>query len=371
MYPNKLKTWLSQFKQYYFTYSKGFYHLPYNGASPQSLIESFDGFPFVKHSKPNQHIYSNNPFCKGGFYYQQLEEGCWIIYSKMLYKANVAYDLIYNSKRPDDLKDFQDEDYYMLSLNKIQNIASINNDVCQKLICFPQFSWTFFKPKERLCDLNFKGSDNKYLTLYFNNTWLRKNLLTNKLFVESGLNRFIQSERRYIIWPLKSSDTVLENFDLFEKVMHIGGQAAKVDLLHLKFTTLHLIFEFFKYCRETGVVENSSDIDYEDKFSMNKVAHYLRSNLFEKFPGVNFLAKKFNVSQTKLKTEFKQLFGKPLYQYFQDRQMDVAKELILENELLVKDLSYKFCYESPGKFSAAFKKCHGVTPSEVILSKGK
>jgi hypothetical protein len=37
--------------KYYFTYNKGFCHLPYNGNSPETLVDSFDKFPFVKHSK--------------------------------------------------------------------------------------------------------------------------------------------------------------------------------------------------------------------------------------------------------------------------------------------------------------------------------
>lgn len=363
MYPKKLKTWLSQFKKYYFTYSKGFYHLPYNGDTPQSLIESFDGFPFVQHSVEKQHIYSNNPFCKGGFYYQELEAGCWIVYSRMLYKANVAYDLIY--KEPQKVLPDSDEGYYMLSLNNVNNVTSINNDICHKYVCFPQYSWTFFKPKERHCDLNFKGADNKYITLYFNESWLRKNLMTSQLFAQAGLDRFIESDGGYIVWSLKNTDPVLNSFPLFEQVMNIGGMAKQVDLLNLKYTTLNLIFDFFRLCLEVNIVSEHIAIEYEDKFSMSKVEGYLRNHLFERFPGISFLARKFGISETKLKTEFRQLFGKPLFQYFQDKQMEVAKELILENQLLIKDISFKFGYESQGKFSVAFKKCHGVSPSEL------
>ena len=98
MLSDKVKNWLSQFKHYYFTYSKGFYHLPCNASSPQTLVDSFSRMPFVKHSKEKQYVGSNNPFCEGGFYYHKLEEGCWILYSKMRYKTNVAYDLMDKSE---------------------------------------------------------------------------------------------------------------------------------------------------------------------------------------------------------------------------------------------------------------------------------
>ncbi|SDZ74096.1 AraC-type DNA-binding protein [Arachidicoccus rhizosphaerae] len=361
MYPKKLKTWLNQFKQCYFTYSKGFYHLPYNGQSAKSLIDSFDGFPFVRHFKEKQQIYSSNPFCQGGFYYQELEEGCWLMYSKIRYKANVAYDLIYKK----DPAAEQLEGYYMLSLNNINNVTSINNDICHKFVCFPQYSWTFYKPGERHCDLNFKGAENKYITLYISEAWLQKNLRVNKKFSDGGLDKFIQSSTSYIIWPLGPTDEALENFDRFEKVMNLGSDVSQVDRLNLKYTTLAFIFEFFDLCKQQRVVERSVAVDYDDKFSMSKVERYLREHLFEKFAGVSFLAKKFGVSETKLKTEFRQLFGKPLYQYFQDRQMEVAKNMVLEDQMLIKDISFKLGYESPGKFAQAFKKCHGFSPSAL------
>ena len=47
------------------------------------------------------------------------------------------------------------------------------------------------------------------------------------------------------------------------------------------------------------------------------------------------------------------------------RQMQQAKELILENKLLIKEISYKFGYENTSKFSAAFKKYHNILPSDL------
>lgn len=338
--------------------------MPYNGDSPQTLVDSFDKFPFVKHSKEKQCISSKNPFCEGGFYYYKLEEGCWIIYSKMRYKTNVAYDLMYDDPQEKSIE-ITPDDYYMLSLNNINNTVEVHDSICEKQLCFPQYSWTFFKPKERHCDLNFKGANNRYITLYFNDAWLQKNLMPHSLFTESKLDRFIGSEQQYLVWALSEKNEVMKNFELFDGVMNIGGDAKQIDWLNLKFSTLALIFDLLKLCKEQNIVDKCLHIDYDDKFRMSKVEHYLSNHLFDKFPGIGLLAQKFNVSETKLKTEFKQLFGKPIYQYFKERQMRLAKELLTENQLLVKEISYKFGYENASKFSAAFKKQHGVLPSEL------
>ncbi|AYD47202.1 helix-turn-helix domain-containing protein [Arachidicoccus soli] len=363
----KIKNWLNQFKKYYFTYKKGFYHLPYNGCSPQSLIESFDSFPFVQHSKEKHCISSNNPLCEGGFYYQQIEDGCWIVYAKMRYKANVAYDLIFKGKEED--KEITDEDYYMLSLNNINNSVNLSKDICEKAVVFPNYSWTFFKPKVRNCDLNFKGASNKYITIYFNETWLQKNLMPNKIFTESGLTSFIKNQdTKYIIWSLQGNETIINNFDTFDKAMNIGGDAREIDILNLKYCTIHLIFDFLRSCKEQNIIGQYNALEYNDRFSINRVENYLKNHLFDKFPGIDILAKKFAISETKLKVEFKQVYGKPIYQYFRDAKMELAKELITENQLIIKEISFKLGYENASKFSIAFKKHHGILPSELRKS---
>ena len=124
LWPNqKQKSRLSQFEQYFLTYDNGFYHLPYSSKSPEELIESFAKYPFVKHDKGQQSIYTGTPFSEGVFCYQKLEEGCWILNSKIKYKENVAYDLVYdkpNEKLP------KDKGYYILSLNDVTNKVKVD-----------------------------------------------------------------------------------------------------------------------------------------------------------------------------------------------------------------------------------------------------
>lgn len=363
MFIEKVKNWRKQFKQYYFTYKKGFYHLPYNGSSPQKLIQSFDRLPFVKHAKDRQCISTNNPFCEGGLYYHKLEEGCWVVYSKIRYKTNVAYDLMYETDPGKNDAALLD-DYYMLSLNNINNCTDLSRSVQEKQLCFPQYSLTFFKPEERHCDFNFKGANNRYITLYFNNEWMHKNLMHHRLFLESKLDDFIRSEKQDIIWALSENCEVIKNFELFENVMNVSGQASKTEWLDVKFSTLGFIFELLKLFTVQNVVDKCLSINRDDHFIMNRVEHYLSDHLLEKFPGITFLSQKFNISETKLKNEFKQLFGKPVYQYFKERQMQLAKEMLSENQLIIKEVSNKLGYENTGKFSAAFKKQHGMLPSE-------
>jgi AraC-like DNA-binding protein len=361
MLQTKIKGWLDRFTQYFFPDSNGFYHLPFNMDSPNDQVRDFAKYPFVKHNKERGSLYANTPYCVGGFNYQKLEEGCWIIYSRTKFKSNVAFDLVYNMAAGRNAAD----GYYMLSLNHVTNQMQVKNHLCGKQLISANYSWTFFKPNERSCDLNFKGAENKFLTLYFNEEWLQKNLIQNSLFSEARLNAFLESDHSHIVWPLTGTEEVIKNFKVFDEVMNIHGDKHQVDFLNLKFCTINLAFDFFRLCKEQDVVGAHAPIDFSDRYSINRLENYLLNHLTAKFPGIDFLAEKFGISESKLKTEFRQFFGKPVFQYFQEKQMQLAKELLMEGQLLVKEISFRLGYENVSKFSAAFKKHHGVLPSAM------
>ena len=44
--------------------------------------------------------------------------------------------------------------------------------------------------------------------------------------------------------------------------------------------------------------------------------------------------------------------------------MQEAQKLLLETELTVGEIAAKIGYENPNKFTSAFKKTYGVTPTE-------
>lgn len=355
MLPDKVKNRLGLFRQYYFSYSKGFYHLPYIGSSPQALVKGFDRFPFLSTAQNEQYTNSNTPFWDGGFFCKELEEGCWMLYYSMKYKANVAYDLDQDAPAEQAAA----ENYYILSLNNVDASAVVNNSSTA------QYSWTLSKPGVRHGYLFFEGACHQHINIYFSEEWLQKNLVHNNRFAKSGLRDFLQSDNQSITWQLSGKEAVLKNFDLFDQMINIDGSTKQIDLLHLKLCSLNLIFEFIKLCREQNVVNCHVTMDYNDPFQMNKLKCYLDDHLLEKFPGIDFLAGKFNISETRLKADFKRLFGKPVYQYFQQEQMRLAKEMLIENQLLIREISWELGYENTSKFTAAFKKHHGMLPSAL------
>ena len=96
---------------------------------------------------------------------------------------------------------------------------------------------------------------------------------------------------------------------------------------------------------------------------LNKVEKKLRDNLFKDFPGIDALAKEFDISPSGLKNKFRDHFGESIYQYYLDKQLEIAMVLINERGKSVKEVAQLFKYASEGKFTVIFKKKFGVLPS--------
>lgn len=83
-------------------------------------------------------------------------------------------------------------------------------------------------------------------------------------------------------------------------------------------------------------------------------------------PTIDKLAQISAMSATKLKNEFKTLFGSPIYEYFQKNRMAKAKSLLLEGSHTSKEVGMMVGYSNLSHFAAAFKKEYSISPSDLL-----
>lgn len=93
------------------------------------------------------------------------------------------------------------------------------------------------------------------------------------------------------------------------------------------------------------------------------VGTYLQNNL-DTHVTIQQLASMFHVSQTQLKTSFKERFGVPLYSYSRKLKMQAAAEKLCEENGTVLDVAGQFGYSNGSKFAKAFRDVMGMTPKE-------
>jgi AraC-like DNA-binding protein len=82
-------------------------------------------------------------------------------------------------------------------------------------------------------------------------------------------------------------------------------------------------------------------------------------------PTIAQLAKNSALSPSKLKKQFKDVFGLPIYEHYQKARMTRARELLLEGGRSVKEVGMGLGYTNLSNFSLAFRKVFGVLPSVV------
>jgi AraC-like DNA-binding protein len=85
-------------------------------------------------------------------------------------------------------------------------------------------------------------------------------------------------------------------------------------------------------------------------------------------PIINELAVCANMSPSKLKRLFKQIFGNSIFSYYQEFRMQEAARLLTEEKLSVSDVGYKLGFTNLSHFSRVFEEHIGMKPKQYSRS---
>ncbi len=347
---DRINNWFNLSKQYFFTYSNGFFNLSYLSNSPSLIVESCSKMPFMKRDREKQMLHADTPFVKGEFYYVELEEGLWIFLSDMFYKNNVSYKPVYDAFLP--------ADYYFISINNIENKL---NDNTYEINNFKieNNSISFSKPASDFINCHFKNSTENMYILYFSEDWANKNILKSSTTSTAFKNLLKDNKKQFLNYSYNSKDFKT----LISRLISSFKDAGRPDIFELKKLSYEY-FSLFFHSLEKEENYNSNELTHKNRIIIQKIEHYLMNNLYAKFPGIDFLSKKYKISPTRLKQNFKLLFGTPIFKYFQKHKMELALLYVKKGDLKIKDISAKLGYENVSKFSKAFESCHNMLPSE-------
>jgi AraC-like DNA-binding protein len=126
-----------------------------------------------------------------------------------------------------------------------------------------------------------------------------------------------------------------------------------------------LIERFFNRIKDRVEI---SDVTYnykpEDLQTIIEIEKQMLSDFSGKPPSINQLARKATMSATKFKNLFKAVFGTPVYEYYQQRRIQKAAELIRIQNVSIKEAGITIGYTNKSNFNAAFKKQFKLSPQE-------
>ncbi|MEN9570610.1 MAG: hypothetical protein RL172_1841 [Bacteroidota bacterium] len=236
-------------------------------------------------------------------------------------------------------------------------------------------------------DEEVKEPQGKHKSLYLTNslldisTFISKN--TRVVFVQIELNKewmakYLRMDvyddilKEYLSLKAKMLHAVIMDADYtnaHQEIISLNKEhPAEVTILHNRI--MYIIERFFRELYEQRqqikyrIRNTASDID-----AVIAVETQLNGDNKVQFPSINQLAKDAGMSPSKLKTLFKKIYGKALYEYYQEQRMIKAKAMLLTTNS-VKETAMEFGFKNISNFTLAFKKQFGVLPNE-FTKRGK
>lgn len=315
--------------------------------------------PFVNHIADDQVAYSNTPFANGELRYEEVEPGLWLIITNIEFKVNVHTKAIY---------DTEPADYFFLIFTIYQNDITPRLDMKINNVAISSNSWALYRPGIQVDGFHNSGTKGLIFNFVFNKVWLENNLLGEESPHENLIQGIISSDLGHLEWP-----EVLPEGEMLGKNIwnHLSKKKDKyLSKLQLKIHVLEILNIFFVKINQKNKVETEGLQTFgsrtsSDMVALKKVEVHLIQNLQSAFPGIAFLSDLANMSPSKLKSDFKMVYGKTIFQYFKEKQMELAFQMLKNTNTQIKNIATNLGYDSPGKFAKAFKKHHNILPSQL------
>ncbi|MBU5486014.1 AraC family transcriptional regulator [Clostridium sp. MSJ-11] len=181
---------------------------------------------------------------------------------------------------------------------------------------------------------------------------LKKEFPSFEIDVNQLQNKFCMNDEPYIISGVESIQHIFhELYAVPDKIRHP-----------------YMVLKVFELLLFLDALEKSNDQGehpyfYKTQVEKVKAIHKLMTENMEEHYTLEELSKRFNISLTVMKTCFKNIYGDSIFSYMKTYKMNQAAVLLkMKKELSVSDIAGIVGYDSPGKFSTAFKSVMGMTP---------
>lgn len=234
-------------------------------------------------------------------------------------------------------------------------------ELCEELVLCEEM--LFFEKDEKLLYSDERKTYSENVVI-INENEIRRNIL---YYMRTGIEQETYSDLDKLLGYYKGMGkdlfiqrcvSLLEYFDEHIKSETHSDGVKKPDILHLKsyVGACSAFHEYAKECINLYCQGNDAHI-------ANWVKAYMM-NHYSEVCSVEEMAELLNISPNYLRSKFKSQTGRTILEYLTDLRLAVAKELLKEGKIKVKDVSVKVGYDNISYFTQLFSKKYGVTPNE-------
>lgn len=147
--------------------------------------------------------------------------------------------------------------------------------------------------------------------------------------------------------------------DIVDQVFHIKYNG-KAKMMFFRSQMTSLLAHFFG---QLSTIHDKPMPQVErDKLML---AQEILTNNLETPPSLTELSKEIGMNTYKLKKNFKEFFGVPVFKYLQNERLTSAHKMIRNQDATVQEAAWHVGYDSLSSFSNAFEKKFGYRPSQI------
>ena len=351
-----LKKWFQFIKPNFKFYQDGFFEFPFVANTPELFIESTIKSPGSKHIAQEQLVVRNNLFIRGSMRYRKIDEGLWLTITDIEFKHDSVIKSVYAPNIPSE--------HYSITFSVFSSEVQLNNVFINKMPFQNKF-WAFKKPGVDVGACFYKGSKCLFYIYYVSPSWIQDHIPLDQLDSALPFKKFLDSDKGFVSYQdivpnaVELSQEILDTYKTFNSNV--------LNKTILKAQSLSLLTSFFNNVFADNRADDYQENGIVDYKKIAKCELLISTNLSKPFIGIDALAEKLRISNSKLKTDFKSVYGISILQYNIDKKMELALQLLENSSMQIKQIALEVGYDSPSKFSAAFKKKHDKLPSDLRL----
>ncbi|WP_300027913.1 helix-turn-helix domain-containing protein [uncultured Maribacter sp.] len=219
----------------------------------------------------------------------------------------------------------------------------------------------FYYPTTQGKDIFFKGNA-KSFEIYVKPRLLKDLLGSEFVYSFEKLKNAIENSNSFVLWD-KSKFIPPSIRSKINDIIQCPykGEVRKI-YLESKLTVL--LIDFLLGRQTSKLSKSNIKLLNSDYLALVRVENYIRKNLKDPLKIVD-LADLAGFNATKLKRDFKKLYGVTIFKYITALRMEIAKSLIIQDGATIAHAAYEVGYANPQHFTTAFKRTMGYVPSEL------
>ena len=205
-----------------------------------------------------------------------------------------------------------------------------------------------------------KGTTYKGIDIMFTRDWIAGYM---------GIDNLEDVQVFYV--SLQSGNFNAEPLDSeYRRLMHEITQADRQGPMWLTIVqnrVLMMMERFFLHAFEKMKSHvTASRLSSQDINRVMEVEKILTADLLSPAQPIAELARQVSISVSKLKSDFKSVYGFPLHEYYRKSRLNAARDKLLTGKFSIKEVAMELGYSNLSNFTNAFRKEFGMLPSALF-----